>query len=117
MSAWKKVVEGCGQPDALLVVRRDDGTTWFSNEIITNWASWPKSIVFRALFKLSGASLGLDVSTMALLFIKGKQPLVRALFERKLESHPPTRLVPCHGEVLHDANLRSRLAEVLARRL
>lgn len=110
-------VEGCGQPDALLVVRRGDGTTWFTNEIITNWASWPKSVIFRLLFKLTGARLGLDVSTMSLVFLRGKKPLVRAFFEGKLESHPPTRLVPCHGEVLQDANLKPRLAEVLARRL
>jgi hypothetical protein len=110
-------VDGCGQPDALVVVRRADGTTWFTNEIITNWPSWPSKLVFRLLFKLTGAGLGLDVSKMALMFIKGKKPAVKAFFEGKLASHPPTQLVPCHGEVLQDPALPQRLGEVLARRL
>jgi hypothetical protein len=110
-------VEGCGQPDVLLVVRRADGTTWFTNEIITNWAGWPNALVFRLLFKLTGSGPGLNVNTMALMFIKGKKPVVKAFHEGKLASHPPTRLVPCHGEVLEDANLKQRLAEVVARRL
>jgi hypothetical protein len=110
-------VEGCGQPDALLVVRRDDGTTWLTNEIITNWTVWPSKLIFRIAFKLTGAGLGLDVSTMALMLIRGKKPLVRAFFEGKLASHPPTRLIPCHGEIIDDPRLKERLAEVLGRRL
>jgi hypothetical protein len=110
-------VDGCGQPDALLVVRRADGTTWFTNEIITNWAAWPSKLFFKIVFKLTGARLGLDVSTMALMFIKGKKPPVRAFFEGKLASHPPTRLIPCHGQIIDDPQLKDRLAEVLARRL
>ena len=110
-------VDGCAQPDAHVVVRRSDGTTWFTNEIITNWAAWPSSLAFKLVFKLTGASLGLDVSTMALLFIRGKKPAVKAYFEGKLASHPPTRLVPCHGDVLFDPNLKTRLAEVIGRRL
>lgn len=110
-------VDGCGHPDVLLVVRRGDGTTWFTNEIITNWASWPSAFMFKLLFRLTGSGPGLNVNTMALMFIKGKKPLVKAFHEAKLASHPPTRLVPCHGEVLEDANLKQRLVEVLARRL
>ena len=90
---------------------------WTRGEIITNWAAWPSSLAFKLVFKLTGASLGLDVSTMALLFIRGKKPAVKAYFEGKLASHPPTRLVPCHGDVLFDPNLKTRLAEVIGRRL
>ena len=110
-------VDGCGQPDALLVVTRADGTTWFTNEIITNWAGWPSKLMFRVIFKLTGSGPGLNVNTMALMLLKGKKPAVKAFYEGKLGQHPPTRLVPCHGEVLDDANLKDRLAEVLARRL
>lgn len=110
-------VDGCAQPDVLLTVRRGDGTTWLTNEIITNWASWPTSLMFKLMFKLTGSGPGLNVNTMALMFIKGKKPMVKAFHEAKLASHPPTRLVPCHGEVLEDTSLKQRLADVLARRL
>lgn len=115
VKAWE--VEGCGQPDVLLVVSRADGTTWFTNEIITNWAGWPSKFMFRMLFKLTGSDPGLNVNTMSLMFIKGKKPEVRSFFEKKLDSHPPTRLVPCHGETIDDPGLKDRLGEVLARRL
>jgi hypothetical protein len=110
-------VDGCAQPDVLIVVRRPDATTWLTNEIITNWKGWPKSLIFRILFKLTGSGPGLDVSKMSLMFLKGKKAIVRAYFEAKVASHPPTRLIPCHGEILHDPHLATKIAETLARRL
>ena len=109
--------EGMGQPDAMIIVRRDDGITWLSNEVITNWKGWPSKLMFRVIFRLTGSGPGLNINTMALMLTKGKKPIVKDYFLRTLDDAPLTRLVPCHGEVLEDADLASKLREVVARRL
>lgn len=108
---------GAKKPDLFVAVKRGDATTWFTNEVISNAADWPGSFVFRTLFKLTGSGPGLNINSLALKLIGGKKPAVRAWLEGKVESCPPTRLVPCHGTVLDDAELATRLREVFARRL
>lgn len=108
---------GMGQPDAMIIVRRDDGTTWFTNEVITNWKGWPKSFMFKLIFKLTGSGPGLNINTMSLMFTKGKKPAVKAYILETLDAAPLTRLVPCHGDVLEDPDLATKLREVVERRL
>lgn len=109
-------VAGCKHPDLFLSVRRGGETTWFSNEVLTNNATYPPNFVFSLLFKLFGDHPGLNVSSLGGMFIGAKKPAVRAFLEAKLASVAPTRLVPCHGEVLEDAELGAKIGAVLARR-
>ncbi|MCB9666427.1 MAG: hypothetical protein H6732_20115, partial [Alphaproteobacteria bacterium] len=102
--------------DVFLALTRDGSVTWFTNELISHSADYPPGFL-KWVFKLMGNHPGLNVNTLALLLIRGKKPVIRAYFERRLAELPPTRLVPCHGDVLEDATLPTRLAEVLARRL
>jgi hypothetical protein len=50
------------------------------------------------------------------MLIGAKKPVVRAYYEGKLASIPPTRLVPCHGDVADDPVLAGKIGDVLARR-
>ena len=108
---------GMGQPDAMTIVRRDDAITWFTNEVITNWEGWPSKLMFRIIFWMTGSGPGLNINTMALMLTKGKKPAVKDYLLRTLEAAPLTRLVPCHGEVIDDPDLASKLREVIERRL
>ncbi len=110
-------VAGMHHADAFVAVSRDDGTTWFTNEVITNWEGWPSKFMFRMIFKFTGSGPGLNVNTMAVKLVKGKKAEIRAFYEAKLASHKPTRLVPCHHAVIEDPELGSKLADVLANRL
>ncbi|MCB9594499.1 MAG: hypothetical protein H6719_17335 [Sandaracinaceae bacterium] len=107
---------GCKFPDIFLALRRDGEVTWFSNEILTNFLDYPPSFMFRTVFKLFGTHPGLNVNTLAAMLIRAKKPVVRSYLEGKLESAPPTRLVPVHGGVLEDPDLATKIGEVLARR-
>jgi hypothetical protein len=107
---------GCKHPDMFMCLQRDGATTWFTNEVVSNNADYPAGFMLKWAFKLSGNHPGLNVNSLAAMLIRAKKPLVRAYLEEKIESHPPTRLVPCHGDVIDDAALGTQLREVLARR-
>lgn len=110
-------VGGMKKADLLLVVKRTDGTTWLTNEVLTNNPQWPPSFVFKMMFKLFGSGPGLNVNTLSLKLLGGAKADVRRHLEAKLKTDRPTRLVPCHGDVLYDPDLGDRLAELLERRL
>lgn len=109
-------VEGCKQPDLFLSLKRGGETTWFTNELLTNNIDYPPNIVFSLLFKLFGDHPGVNVSSLACMFIGANKPKVRSYLESKLASVPPTRLVPCHGSLVEDPSLGKKLGDVLARR-
>lgn len=108
---------GMKQPDAHVVIRREDGITWFTNECITNNASLPPNFVFATLFRLTGSGPGLNVNTLAMKLVGGKKPILRDYWLEQLAADPPTRLVPCHGDVIDDPALATRLREVIQRRI
>jgi hypothetical protein len=109
-------VAGCKHPDLFLALARGGEITWFVNELVSNNADYPSSFVFRTLFKLAGDHPGLNVMSLAGMLVGANKRTVRTYLEGKLQSSPPTRLVPCHGDVLQDPALGQKLADVLARR-
>jgi len=104
-------------PDAMVVITRADAVTWFTNECISNLSSYPKNPIFALLFRLTGSGPGLNINTLATKLIGAKKPALRSYLLATLDAHPPTRLVPCHGEVIDDAKLADRLRELVERRL
>ena len=103
--------------DAMVIIRRDDALTWFTNECITNGSELPSSLIFSLLFRLTGNKPGLNVNTLSLRFVGGKKKPLRAYLLTVLESDPPTRLIPCHGDLIDDPDLPSRMREMIDRRL
>lgn len=112
-----EAVGGMRNADLFLATRRDDAVTWFTNEVITNMASYPGNFLFKLAFQLTGSGPGLNVNKLSMMLCGGKKQPVRAYYETKLASIPPTRLVPTHGGVIDDPGLAARLGEVIARRL
>ena len=103
--------------DAMVIIERDDAVTWFTNECVTNNSELPSSPIFALLFRLTGYKLGLNISPLSMRFVGAKKKPLRAYLLGVLESDPPTRLIPCHGDVINDPNLPGRLREMIDRRL
>ena len=110
-------VAGMKYADLFLAIKQDDGTTWFTNEIVTNNEAYPGNFMFKLAFQLTGSGPGLNVNKLAMMLVRGKKAQIRSYLEGKLDSVPPTRLVPTHGIVLDDANLADQMREMFARRL
>ncbi len=108
---------GMKKADTMVVVTRDDATTWFTNEVLTNMATWPGNPMFKLAFKLTGSGPGLNINKMAMALIGGKKAEIRSYYEKLLQSHPPTRLIPCHGDVIEDPTLVAQLQGIFERRL
>lgn len=110
-------IEGAKHPDIFLAIRRDEHVTWVTNEVITNNTNYPDKFLFKWAFKLSGNHPGLNINSLAAMLIGAKKPAVRAFYEAKMEQSAPTRLLPCHGDVLTEESLAEKLREVMARRM
>lgn len=95
--------------DLFVVITGEGGTTWYSNEVIGNQAELPPNFVLRTLFKWTNSGPGLRVNSMALKLIGGKKPAAAAFFAEQMARHPPTRFVPCHGDVIEGPDVASRL--------
>lgn len=108
---------GMKQPDVLAIIKRDDGVTWFTNEVVTNARALPGSPIFALAFKLTGSGPGLNINKLAMMLVGGKKPIVRDYLLERLNTDAPTRLIPCHGDVLEDPALADKLREMLNRRL
>lgn len=105
------------QPDVLAVIRRDDAITWFTNECLSNMPSLPGNFLVALLFRITGSGPGLNVNTLVMKFIGAKKKNVREFFLSKLASDPPTRLIPCHGDIIDDSALQVNMREMIERRL
>ena len=62
-------------------------------------------------------SAGLAVTTPALWLTGIKKPALRPFLLERLDRHTPTRLVPCHGDVLDTPDVAGQIREVVERSL
>lgn len=86
--------------DLFVVIKGEGSTTWYSNEVVGNQPELPPNFVLRTLFKWTGSGPGLRVNSMALKLIGGKKPAAKAFFAEQMKAHPPTRFLPCHGDLI-----------------
>lgn len=106
------------KPDLHLVVRDGSGgSTWFSNEVLTNEPAWPSALPLKLVFQLSGSHPGLNINGFTRMFFGGAKKPIRAFYDAELDKTNPTRLVPSHGAVLEAADLTEQLRAVFAKRL
>ena len=109
---------GAKHPDLVAFIEGQDGKwTWFTNEILGNSPSLPGNFLVRTVFKLTKSAPGLRVITPALWLIGGKKPSVKAFLTDQLASRPPSRLIPCHGDVLAADDLAARIGAEFDRAL
>lgn len=84
------------------------GTVWFMSDVLANMPSLPKQFVFKWMFKLSKSAPGYRPFGLALKFIvKDKKATLRALRD-DVSAHPPSVVVPAHGDILQADDLLER---------
>jgi hypothetical protein len=81
------------------------GYAWYGSDILANMPRLPSSFVVRTLFKLSKSAPGYRVFNFAVKFIfKDKQAGLAAMLS-DVRKHPPTVMVPAHGDILTSDSL------------
>ncbi len=95
--------------DLFVAVTHAGQTTWFTNEVLANMAELPPNPLFALLFKWTKSAPGLRVNTFVMKLIGAKKPATKAFFDDQLAARAPSRLLPCHGDVVDDANLPALL--------
>lgn len=93
--------------------RVDGGYAWYASDVLANMSSIPGNFVFRALFKLTGSAPGYRIFKLALKFMVKKPKAALKLMLDDLEAHPPTVMVPAHGEILEGGDLAERTRALL----
>ena len=78
----------------------------------------PKNPILRFLMWALGFRKGLSVNRFGCRFVmKVERPAFATWLQAELTDHPPHILVPGHGPAIREAELLSRLPEIIAREL
>jgi hypothetical protein len=105
---------GVGNGEAWLSVRAADRCTWIVGDAFVNLPHLPSGVlglVARAL----RVGPGLAISATFKYLAKDRRAY-REWLLAQIAADRPTRLVPCHGEVLEDDRLPERLAALVRQR-
>lgn len=87
----------CGETWAWAKI--DGGYAWYASDILANM-ELPKAFIVRTLFKLSKSAPGYRVFKLAVKFIIKDKRATFSRLREDLEAHPPTVMVPAHGEIV-----------------
>lgn len=89
-----------------------DGYAWYASDVLANM-QLPSALIPRLLFKLSDNAPGYKVFSLALwIIIKDKKRALGAMLD-DVRTHPPTVMVPAHGEILSHASLATETEQLL----
>lgn len=109
-----RVVERTKAGECWCWVRLDGGWAWFASDTLVNLPSLPPSLPVRLLFKWTGSAPGFRVFNLALkVLIRDKPALLRQL-RADLAAHPPTVMVPAHGDLVLGAEAATRAEAAIA---
>ncbi|PRP95229.1 hypothetical protein [Enhygromyxa salina] len=88
----------CGETWARVKV--DGGYVWYASDILANIGDLPAKFLIRMAFTLTKSAPGYRVFHLAHMVIaKDKRAVLRAMLD-DIRKHPPTVMVPAHGEIL-----------------
>lgn len=100
----------CGETWAWAKI--EGGYAWYASDILANMELPPKFMV-RMLFKLTKSAPGYRVFHLAHKFIaKDKRAVLQAMLD-DVRKHPPTVMVPAHGEILDAASTAKDTEQLL----
>jgi len=106
-------IDGDKLGDVCLRVQTDRGTLFYAGDFIANIQTLPSNLLFRLVFKLTDSGPGLKVfGAFFRFFVKNRQA-ARACLIDELQKHPPTILVPAHGDVVSKPDLAPTLIGML----
>lgn len=98
-------------------VKIEGGYAWYASDVLANMPSLPPSFIPRTLFKLTKSGPGYCVFNLANTFNLGdKKGTFRAMLD-DLAAHPPTVMVPAHGEILRGESLAADTRRLLEAKL
>jgi hypothetical protein len=99
--------------DVIVRVATDKGVLFYASDFLANIVRPPSNPIFRLLFKLTRSGPGLTVFRIFFTFYVADRSAAFEALIRELEAHPPTILVPAHGEPVQRADLGSVLVGML----
>lgn len=77
-----------------------DGHAWFASDMLANLPTLPPKFPVRQLFKWTGSAPGYRVFSLALRLLCKDKKGTLALLRDDIAAHPPTVMVPAHGDIL-----------------
>jgi hypothetical protein len=99
--------------DVCVRVHTDRGTVFYAGDFIANISTLPSNLLFKLVFKLTDSGPGLKVFGAFFKFFVANGKAARACLIDELEKHPPSVLVPAHGDVVAKPDLAPTLIGML----
>jgi len=106
-------IDGDKFGDVCVRVQTDKGTLFYAGDFIANIQTLPSNILFRLVFKLTDSGPGLKLFGAFFKFFVANGKAARACLLNELERHPPSILVPAHGDVVQKPDLAATLIGML----
>ncbi len=100
--------KGMRNPDLMLRVDTPKGIVWFSGDVISNTTPADLVAPLRWLFTLVGGGPGFRLNNMPAMAYLKDRPTWKASVREAMAAHPPSIVVPAHGDpVTEDAERRT----------
>lgn len=90
-----------------------EGWAWYASDLLANMPKLPSKFPVRQLFKWTKSAPGYRVFNLATKFILKDKAAALAAMLADVEAHPPTVMVPGHGEILAGDSLADDTKQLL----
>lgn len=104
---------GCKIGDVIVRVQTERGTLLYVGDFIANIKALPKNFMFRLMFKLTDSGPGFKVFRIFFMFFAADKRALRDFLIHQIEATPPQILVPGHGDVVTQPDLKTTLVSML----
>ncbi len=94
-----------------------NSSTWITCDSFLNYQRLSNQPVARTLQKVLGAAPGLKISQVVKWFILNDKKAFKNWVLEKLKEDMPTTLIPAHGEIAQDKNLKEKIENMVTSRL
>ena len=102
----------CGETWARAAI--EGGHAWYTSDILANMQRLPRNLVVRTIFKLTKSAPGYRVFGLAVrIILKDRRAALGAMLA-DVRAHPPTVIVPGHGELLSGDALAAQTEGLLS---
>lgn len=105
--------EGMKQPDLMLRATSSAGTAWFTGDVLSNTSAADVAALPRFIFGVLGGGSGYRLNRVPSLVYLADRARWTAAVRTAVDRHPPTVVVPGHGDPVHD-DAAARTSALLA---
>lgn len=89
------------------------GYAWYTSDVLANMSKLPP-FPFNLIFKWSGSGPGFRVFGLALKFMVKDKAATLRLLRDDVAAHPPSTLIPAHGDIIARPGLAQETDTVIA---